>query len=391
MGAAEEGDPAAGSGSTVPPPTSRRVPNPATGPAWTRTRFRNAVSALARSTPAPLQVLDARRVRAGGVPGTRYRLRREHAVTGHADLDLALGTFEAIVLPPTDGRTGAPAVTLLNGITRGMDRSLPAATALARAGLGAVLIDTPLGGSRRIAEGHPGLDLAELARRGVDLDVPFATRLFDGVAADLAAAFAFAEAEHGLGADRRALFGVSFGCLLSSLAFARDGVGDRLFGAIGHPDLPAMARGLVDSFAQFSGLPPAVVAGGLRLGPVADVAARRMGGEPAVGLLRFARLLAALGRGGRALDGLDPVRFAPEVGAPAGGGDRPAHFLAGALDPVAPPEVVRAAAAAFSTSTVEVLPGLGHGWYVGARPAGAESFERSCGAWLVRHLADWTE
>ena len=321
------------------------------------------MSALARPTPAPLQVLDARRVRAGGVPGTRYRLRREHPVTGHADLDLALGTFEAIVLPPADGRSGAPAVTLLNGITKGMDRSLPAATALARAGLGAVLLDTPLGGSRRVAEGHPGLDLAELARRGVDLDVPFAARLFDGVAADLAAAF----------------------------AFARDGVGNRLFGAIGHPDLPAMARGLVDSFAQFSGLPSAVVAGGLRLGPVADVAARRMGGEPAVGLLRFARLLSALGRGGRALDGLDPVRFAPEVGEPAGRVDRPAHFLAGALDPVAPPEVVRTAASAFPTATVEVLPGLGHGWYVGARPAGAESFERSCGAWLVRHLADWAE
>ncbi|WP_420455323.1 alpha/beta fold hydrolase [Rubrivirga sp.] len=343
------------------------------------------MSALATPSPAPFEVLDARRVRAGGVSGTRYRLRREHAYTGHDDLDRALSTVDAIVLPPTDGRSGAPAVTLLNGITKGLDRSVPAATALARAGIGAVLLDTPLGGARRLASGHPGMDLAEMARRGVDLDVPFAARLFDGVAADLPAALALAHAEHGVGAERRALFGVSFGCLLSSLAFARDGVGDRLFGAIGHPDLGAMARGLVDTFSRFSGMPASVVAGGLRLGPVADAAARRFGGEPAVGMLRFARLLAALGRGGRALDGLDPVRFAPDVSA-----DRPAHFLAGERDPVAPPDDVRAAAKAFPASTVEVMPGLGHGWYPGAVPPGAEPFERACGAWLVRKLADWT-
>ena len=337
------------------------------------------------SRPSEIEVLERRRVRAGGLPGVRYRLRRAHAYTGDADLDAALSTFDAVVLPPTDGRSGAPAVTLLNGITKGLDRSLPAATALAQAGIGAVLFDTPLGGSRRAAGGHPGHDLAEIGRRGLALDVPFAARVFDGVAADLPAVLDLAEAEHGIGAERRALFGVSFGCLLSGLAFARDGVGDRLFGAIGHPDLGAMSRGLVSTFTRFSGLPPAVVAGGLRLGSVAEAAARRYGGEGAVGALRFARMLDALGRGGRALDGVDPLRFAP--GVPAG---RPAHFLAGALDPVAPPAQVEASASAFARHSVEVLPGLGHGWYPGARPPGAPTFERACGAWLVRGLADWT-
>ena len=330
-------------------------------------------------------MLERRRVRAGGLPGVRYRLRRDHTYTGDADLDAAFSTFDAIVIPPTDGRTGAAAVSMLNGITKGLDRSLPAATALARAGVGAVLFDTPLGGARRAASGHPGSDLTEIGRRGLTLDVPLAARVFDGVAADLPALFALAEAEHGIGAERRALFGVSFGCLLSSLAFARDGVGDRLFGAIGHPDLPAMARGLVTTFTQFSGLPPAVVAGGLRLGSVAEVAARRYGGEGAVGALRLARMLDALGRGGRALDGLDPLRFAPEVSS-----DRPVQFLAGELDPVAPPAQIAASAEAFATSSVEALLGLGHGWYPTAPPPGAPTFERACGAWLVRHLADWT-
>lgn len=354
--------------------------------AWTRQHNRNDVSALATPSPASLEVLDARRVRVRGLEGIRYRLRRLHSYTGHDDLDDAFSTFGAIVVPPVDGRSEAPAVTLLNGITKGVDRSVPAAVALARAGLGAVLVDTPLGGIRRPTSGHPGADLAALVRRGVAFDVPFAQAMFDGVAADLPEVLALTEAEHGLGAERRALFGVSFGCLLSSLAFARDGVGDRLFGAIGHPDLGAMARGLVDGFARFSGLPPALISTGIRLGGVADAAARRYGGDAAVGMLQFARLLHTVGRGGRALDGLDPIRFASNVPA-----DRPAHFLAGAEDPVASPADVRQAAESFATSSVEVLPALGHGWYPGPPPPGAVSFERSCGAWLVRNLAGWTD
>ena len=343
---------------------------------------------LARATPPPppLEILEARPTRIGGLDATRYRLYRRHDLSGDADVDRSFSTFGAIVLPPAD-RPGAPAVTLLNGITKGMERSVPAALALARAGVGAVLFDTPLGGGRRLTDtGHPGHDLAELARRGIVLDVPFTERLFDGVTADVPAVLGLAADEHGLGRDgRQALFGVSFGCLLSSTAFARDGVGERFFGAIGHPDLAAMARGLLDGFTRFSGLPASVVAGGLRLGSVADAAARRMGGEPAVGALRLARLLQALGRGGGAVAAFNPLQYAPLAG-----DDRPAAFLAGQADPVAPPDEVRASAAAFGQAEVEVLPALGHGWYPGARPAGAPSFEQACGQWLVRHLTDWT-
>ncbi len=161
-------------------------------------------------------------------------------------------------------------------------------------------------------------------------------------------------------------------------------MGDRLFGAIGHPDLPAMARGLVDTFSQFSGMPASVVAGGLRLGPVADAAARRYGGEPAVGMLRFARLLSSLGRGG----GRSTV--STRSGSRRASTGRPTFWPAPSTRSPRPP-TSSAAAAAFATSSVEVLPGLGHGWYVGAVPPGATSFERACGAWLVRHLADWTD
>lgn len=330
-----------------------------------------------------LQILRARPVRLGGVAATRYRLRRDEAYTGDDVLDAAFSTFDAIIVPPVGGGA-APVVTLMNGITRDMTRSIPTAVALAQAGIGAALMDTPLGGARRPTQGHPGADLAELLRRDLRPDAAFVGRLFDGVARDLPALLAVAADEHGL-TGRRALFGVSFGCVLSSLAFARDGLGDRLLGVIGHPDLPAMSRGLVSGFSRFSGLPPALIATGLRLGSVADVAAQRLGGEAAVGALRFARLLQTMGRGGADTALFDPVRFASQVSP-----DRRTAFLAGALDPVAPPDDIRQSATLFATSSVELAEGLGHGWYPGARPPGALDFPALCAAWTVRQLSDWT-
>ena len=343
------------------------------------------MSALSLPPAAPLQVLEARAVRVDGLRATRYRLRRDHPYTGDADLDRALSTYDALVIPPADGRADAAVVTLLNGITKPLAASVPAATALARGGVGAILLDTPLGGTRRPGggPGSPGDAMAELARRGVALNVPLVAEMFSGVAEDLKAALALGADQHGLGRDGRvALFGVSFGCLLSSFAFGRDGLGASLIGAIGHPGLPGMARGLVDTFARFSGLPAAVVAGGLKMGPLAEAAARRMGGEAAVGALRFAQLLDRLGRGGRALKGLDPLGF-------ASGETRPVAFLAGALDPVAPPEAVRAAASAYAHHEVSVLPALGHGWYPGARPSGAPTFGEACGAFVLRQVGGW--
>ncbi len=338
---------------------------------------------MAPSMTDTLQILDARAVRLGTRAATRYRLRRDQPYTGDAALDAAFSTFDAVVVPPDGG--GADVVTLMNGITRDMTRSIPTAVALARAGIGAVMIDTPLGGVRRPTRGHPGQDLAEMLRRDFKPDAEFIARLFNGVADDVPAVLEVAADAHGL-TGRRALFGVSFGCVLSSLAFARDGLGDRLLGVIGHPDLAAMSRGLVAGFSRFSGLPPALIVTGLRLGPLAEVAAQRFGGDAAVGALRFARLLQTMGRGGPTIDAVDAVRFAPAVSP-----DRPARFLAGALDPVATPDDIRAAAGRFATASVEVAPGLGHGWYPSSRPASAVPFPDLCAAWAVRQLADWVD
>lgn len=330
-----------------------------------------------------LVVLSATPVRAShGATGTRYVLRRDHPVAGHAATDRALSTFDAVVLQParrTPDET--PVVTLLNGITRGLDRTLAAGAHLAAHGIAAVAFDTPLGGRRTLAPSLPG-NLAAIAASGARLDLPFAHRVFGAVADDLGALLTLAAERHGLGegirpGGRLALFGISFGCLLSAYAFGRDARGARLLGAIGHPDVAGMARGLADTFVQHAGVPPAVVAGGLRLGPLAEAAARRYGGDAAVGALRLARLLDTLSRGG----GPDPLSYASRV-AP----ERRVAFLAGADDPVAPPSAVRASAEHYPTHAVEVLPQLGHGWY----PTGGGSFQSDLNGFLLRHLADWT-
>jgi hypothetical protein len=303
-------------------------------------------------------------------------------------VDRPLSTVPALVLVPPDREpAGAPVVTLLQGITAPLDRSGPLVGPLLDAGLACVLFDTPLGGSRRLAGGPRGSDLGVLARAGTPLDVPFALRLFDGVADDLAAVLAVAAEHHGLAQataarGRLALFGVSFGGLLSAHAFVRRGLGARLLVAAGHADLPAMARGLARSFAQWAGVPAPLVTALLRgapLGPLAAVAQARLGPE-AAGAVALAGLLVRLGRGGRAVHEVDPLAAAALVGP-----DRPVRFLTGAHDPVATPEEARAAAARFEDGRALVVEGLHHGW----RPNGGGMFADDCRRFLLAELGDW--
>lgn len=354
------------------PPTPPAPPTPLTPAAPTPT--------------AGFEVLDARAIRFGGHAATGYRLLRPHAFTGDASVDRALSTFRALVLVPPGVRPEtAPVVTLLQGITAPLERSGALVGPLLDAGFGLVVFDTPLGGERRFAGGPRGGEIAELGRRSdLPLDVAFTRRLYDAVAADFGAALSVAADRHGLAEGRTpggrlALFGVSFGCLLSAFAFGRDGLGARLVGASGHPSLPAMARGFGRSAASWAKIPPALLAAAA-LGRPLEGVARRLGGDAAVGTLRLAGLFVRLGRGGRALDGLDPLGFAPTVGA-----DRRVRLLTGESDTVASPADTRAAAARYADGSVRVVPGLAHGW----RLAGPGTFADDCTGLILDALADW--
>ena len=340
--------------------------------------------------PEAPEILSARTVSFGGRRGTAYRMLRPHTVTGDAELDRALATVRVLVFAP-DHPERAPVVTLLQGITAPLERSGPLVAPLLDAGFGLVLFDTPLGGERRAGSGPRGSELAEIGRRAnLTLDVAFAERLFGGVALDFPAALGIAAERHGLAegirpaGGRLALFGVSFGCLLSALAFGRDGLGARLIGACGHADLPAMARGLAQTSAQWAGVPdalvgPALVAGPALL-PVLERAARAKGGDTAVGVLRLAVLLARLGRGGKAVQAFNPAAFAGRVSP-----ERAVTFLTGDADTVATPAETRASAERYATNATRVVSGLGHGW----RVRGPGTFGGDCTHLILEALADW--
>ena len=338
-----------------------------------------------------VEILAARKVRFGDRAGMSYRVLRPHAFTGDAAFDRALSTTRALVFVP-EGRDPArvPVVTLLQGITAPLERSGALVAPLVDAGFGLVVFDTPLGGERRIGAGPRGSELAEIGRQTANpLDLAFAERLFDAVAADFAAVLGVAAERHGLAqgtepGGRLALFGVSFGCLLSAFAFGRDGLGQRLVGACGHPDAAAMARGLARSAAGWAGVPeglvrPALVAGPALL-PALEAAARARGGDTGVGALRLAALLARLGRGGKAARRFNPIEFAGRVDL-----HRPVALLTGEQDTVATPDETRAVAARYPTHTVRVVPGLGHGW----RVRGPGTFAGDCTLHLLDTLADW--
>lgn len=337
------------------------------------------------------EILSARTVRFASQRGTAYRILRPHAFTGDATLDRALATVRALVFMP-EGRdlAEAPVVTLLQGITAPLERSGALVAPLLGAGFGVVAFDTPLGGERRLGAGPRGSEVAEFGRRDdVRLDLGFAAALFDGVAADFGAVLGVAAERHGLAqataeGGRLALFGVSFGCLLSALAFGRDGRGQRLVGACGHPDVAAMARGLARSAAGWANVPEALVGPALAAGPallpVLEKAARARGGDTAVGALRLASLMARIGRGGKAVQAFNPAAFADRVSA-----ERPVWLLTGEQDTVATPDETRAAARLYARGETRTVPGLGHGW----RVRGPGSFAGDCTVWILDALADW--
>lgn len=326
-------------------------------------------------------------VRFGGRAAVRYTVRRRVAYTGDAALDAALGTFSVLVLVP-EGRPLArvPVVTLLHGITAPVSRSAGLVGPLVDAGFAAVLFDMPLAGERRLSRGpgrNPSRDLAALAP--LDLTPAFARSLFGGVAGDLKAALDLVAMRHGLAETRRgrtALFGVSFGGLLSAHAFVFRDVGARLLIASGHADLPRMARGLAESVAGGVGVPLGV----LETLPNAALEglARQFGGAAGLGALKLARLLVALGEGGPAAQGLDPLERAASV-------TRPVRFMTGALDRVATPEAARAAAARFPDGAARVVPGLGHGWVPAGAQGGPPSFPHAVTDFVLDALADWRE
>src|SRR5262249_12340960 len=144
-------------------------------------------------------------------------------------------------------------------------------------------------------------------------------RLMNTVAHDLNTVIALLHDRHGLHDSRIALFGVSLGTLLASFAFARDGIGTRLLGTLGHADLHRFARSYTPSVT------PLVVS---RPGRLLGKLAALVFGRIVTAGIDFLSVLNELCSGNEACVSASPMSFAERVG-----GDRRVRFLVGGDDP----------------------------------------------------------
>lgn len=305
-----------------------------------------------------------------GREGHRYWVHSPFTFTGNLEADERLSGYPVLVFQPP-GRPPAetPVVIALQGMASPLQWNAFMVPTLLDMGIACVLFDTPLAGERSLVRNYRGdivTEVVPLIKRRVRVGVSLVPRLMEAVARDFQTVLDLIGERHGLSANRLALFGVSLGALMSSFAFLRDGVGDRLLCAIGHPDLPRFAR----SYAP-------------RLTPVIASLPGRLVGRVAslcrVPLVRattdFLHILRELkGKGPHAL-AANPMAFADRCG-PA----RRVRILLGGADTLVRVADAQHAARHFPDAACYVVPGLGHG---------GDGFEQHVRTFLGTQLGDW--
>lgn len=323
----------------------------------------------------------------GGVKASRYRLTNFRSYTAITVVDEALSSFEVIIAPPQGREPGeAPVVIGLEGIGAPYQRLGYIVPVITAGGAGCILFETPFSGTRSLlhsaARNIPG-ELAALSEAGVSLKPSFMARLFEGVGDDFRKVRALAARNHGMvkaeSDDQVALFGISFGCLLSSWAFMAEGQGQRLLGAIGHSDLPTFAGGLVREVERyFGGFRFGSVMRGPIISAVKSAAVARFGPH-AAGAVDALVFLQALARGGSEVRRMNPLAFAGKVVQP-----RRVRYLAGGRDELVRLEDIERSASSVPGATHRLEPCLAHGYTLCG-----QSFPDLVIDYLRTELADW--
>ncbi len=187
------------------------------------------------------------------------------------------------------------------------------------------------------------------------------------VARDFATVIQLGAERHGLCDGRRALFGVSFGTLLASFAFLRDGIGQRLLGTLGHADLFRFARSYTPSFV------PWIFA--LPVRNLAKMLAYLTAQKWIPAGVDFLFVLNELRSEGELNALANPMQFIDRVGP-----ERRVRFLVGQDDHLVKPDDARNCAGRFPDGDCYVVPGLGHG---------GSSFVENARTFLGTQLGDW--
>ncbi len=294
------------------------------------------------SGPAPLSL--------EGGTGSRYWVHHPYPLTEVPAADDQLAGYPvAVFLPHGRPPEETPVVVGLQGMAAPYQWNAFLVPTLTDMGIACVLFDAPLAGERSLARTFNGNILNELlplAKQRATLDASLVHRLMDVVARDLRTVLRIARERHGLHDSRVALFGVSLGTLLSSFAFMRDGIGERLIGALGHADLTRFAKSYTPRFTRLLVSPP-----GLFLGRLAALCL----GRRARAGLDFLGALRELAAGHTSPDA-NPMTFAERVS-----GERRVRFLVGSEDRLVKPDDAIACVRRFSNGECFTVPGLGHG------------------------------
>jgi hypothetical protein len=304
-----------------------------------------------------------------GRSGWRYWVRHPFVFTGNRDVDERLSGFPVALFQP-QGRQPekTPVVVGLQGMAQPYVYNSFLVPALLDMGIACVLFDTPLAGERSLLRNGLGDIVGEivpLVARRVHIRSSLLQRIMEAVARDLHTVLGLAGDRHGLRDSRRALFGVSLGALLTSFAFLRDGIGERLLATIGHPDLPRFARSYTPSMARWMATLPARV--------LAELGGWFYSQGLAAGL-QFVAVLNELAHGGVALAAANPMSYAVKAG------PRRVRFLIGDVDPVVRVGDVKWCVERFPDAECYVVPGLAHG---------GDNFIGHARYYVQTQLGDW--
>jgi hypothetical protein len=287
-----------------------------------------------------------------GIHGLRYWVYHPFTFIGHPVVDQRLSGFPvAVFLPKGRKPEETPLVIGLQGMAVPYQWNVFILPTLLDMGIACALFDTPMAGERSLARNHLGDVLTEvvaLMEYEVSVGPPLLPRIMRAVARDYGTVLRIVKENHGIGDERLALFGVSLGTLISSFAFMRDGIGQRLLGTIGHADLPRFARSYSPIFTPwFRALPAraiirffSLLTGANWLNPRVD----------------FLVLLSELCTEGKHCRTANPMIFAEKVGK-----DRRVRFLVGDADPLVRKEDAIACAKRFPDGEAYVVPGMSHG------------------------------
>ncbi|HVW02813.1 MAG TPA: hypothetical protein VHB77_20815 [Planctomycetaceae bacterium] len=286
-----------------------------------------------------------------GVQGQRYWINEFYPFTGIREVDERLSGYPIAVFQPTwRDPAETPVLIGVQGMCAPYLWSAFLAPMLLEMGIATVLVEAPFGGERSMSRNSRADAVAEVAlliKYDIPIDASLLDRMMQAMSRDLRTVISLIEERHGLRNPRRALFGVSLGTLLTSYAFMREGIGQRLLGTIGHADLLSFAKTFKPAFAPLIvSLPQKTIR---RL-------ARLIFGHTVEAGIEFIGMLDELSRPHNHCLAANPMTYSHRVDA-----SRPVRFLVGDADPFVKVQDAIDCAAHFPNGASYVVPGLAHG------------------------------